>query len=402
MTLLLCFGVLLLIAVLISGVAHRTVLSTAVLFLGAGVLLGQGFIGVVSLSEGDPIIGTLAEIALFVVLFTDGQRIGVRDLVSAWSLPGRALLLGMPLTFVFSAIFGVVVAGLSWPESLLVAAVLAPTDPVFASAIVGREEIPGRLRHLLSVESGVNDGIALPVVLLLLAAIGGPEVEPLDLIVELGTGVVIGIVVPAAVIALTRIRFFSATPLYAALTPIAIAIIVYGLSATLDANLYLAAFSAGVTIASLAPQLRDSFSEFGESVAEIVKLLAIFVFGALVAPDVLADVPLGGYLFAVLLLVVARPVAVEMALLGSKLSWQERLTAGWFGPKGFASVLYGLIVLDSGAENASQMFHLIVVAIALSILVHSSTDVPIAAYFGRDQTAKSPARPAQTAGGPVD
>lgn len=117
----------------------------------------------------------LAELALFSVLFTDGQRIGVRDLTLAWKLPGRALLLGMPLTFLVTGVLAVVVAGLPWPEALLVAAVLAPTDPVFAAAIVGREEVPGRMRHLLNVESGLNDGLALPVVLVLLGRSGRPR-----------------------------------------------------------------------------------------------------------------------------------------------------------------------------------------------------------------------------------
>jgi len=168
--LLLSFAVLLLIGVLISERAHRTVLSTAVLFLVGGFLLGPGALNIVSVSAGDPIVGGLAELALFSVLFTDGMRVGFRDLRSAWRLPGRALLLGLPLTLGLTAVFAHYIVGLPWLESFLLGAILAPTDPVFAAAIVGREEVPGRLRHLLNVESGVNDGLALPIVLILLAA----------------------------------------------------------------------------------------------------------------------------------------------------------------------------------------------------------------------------------------
>jgi sodium/hydrogen antiporter len=160
MTLLLVFSLVLLIGVLISGVADRSVLSTAVLFLGAGVVLGEGMLGTLDLRAGDEAVGTLAELALFSVLFTDGQRVAVRDLRSAWRLPGRALVLGMPLTFLMTAAAGMTLLGVPWAEALLVAAVLAPTDPVFAAAIVGRDEVPGRLRHLLNVESGLNDGLA--------------------------------------------------------------------------------------------------------------------------------------------------------------------------------------------------------------------------------------------------
>ncbi len=379
----LSFGIVLLAAILISGIAHRTVLSTAVLFLVAGFLLGQGMAGVLVLQAGDAQVSQLAQIALFVVLFTDGQRLAIRDLAKAWRLPGRALLLGMPLTFVITALLGVWLVGLPWPEALLVAAVLAPTDPVFASAIVGRIEIPARVRGLLNVESGLNDGLALPVVLILVAAIGGPEVDYLVLALELVGGILLGVGVPILVTLLLRIRYLAATPLYAALGPAAIAIIIYGVASATGANLYLAAFAAGITIASAAPELRDAFIEYGEYIAEIVKLLAIFVFGALIAPDVLADVSPLGYLFAMLILVVARPLAVEAALIGSKLPWEERATAAWFGPKGFASVLYGLLVLESGNPDAAHLFHLIVVAISLSIIAHSSTDVPIAGYFAR-------------------
>ena len=168
--LLLSFAVVLLIGVLISERASRTIISTAVLFLLAGFVLGEGVLGVLDIRSGHPLVETLAELALFSVLFTDGMRVGLPQLRSAWQLPGRALLLGLPLTLAATAVLAHYVVGLPWLESFLLGAVLAPTDPVFASAIVGREEVPGRLRHLLNVESGVNDGLALPIVLVLLAS----------------------------------------------------------------------------------------------------------------------------------------------------------------------------------------------------------------------------------------
>jgi NhaP-type Na+/H+ or K+/H+ antiporter len=387
-TLVLAFALTLLVAVLISGIAHRTVLSTTVLFLVAGFVLGQGMTGVLQLEPGDSVVSTLAEVALFTVLFTDGQRISIRDLRSAYRLPGRALLLGMPLTFGISSVLGVWLVGLTWPEAFLVAAVLAPTDPVFASAIVGRKEIPRRLRSLLSVESGLNDGLALPVVLILIAAVGGKRADLVTLGFELGLGIFIGIAVPILIRLLFAIPGLNATPLYAALTPVVVGLVIYGLVGVTHANPYLAAFAAGITLASIAPEARDAFREFADLISEVTKLLAILIFGALITPAVLADVPFGGYLFAVLLLVVARPAAVEFSLLGSELRWSERLTASWFGPKGFASVLYGLLVLDSGAEGAPQMFHLIVIAITVSIIAHSSTDVPIAAAFARAESRR--------------
>ena len=398
MDLLLTFAVVLLAAAFISGIAHRTIVSTAVLFLVAGFLVGDGVLNIVPLTPGEPIVTTLAELALFSVLFTDGQHLGFRDLRSAWRLPGRALLLGMPLTFAITTAIGMLLLEFSLTDAMLVAAVLAPTDPVFASAIVGRPEVPERLRRLLNVESGSNDGLALPFVLVLIALDGGPQVEYGALAGELGLGIVIGIAVPLVAVGIQRLeriqplrRFhlLSPTATYMALIPVAIGLIVLATAQLTGANLYLAAFSAGITIATVAPDLRDAFQQFGELATELLKLIAILVFGSLVSPTLLAELPLAGYVFAVLTIVIARPAAVVAALTGSRMPWSERLTAAWFGPKGFASVLYALLILNSGIENAELLFHIIVASIVVSIVAHSSTDVPIAGYFAR----KSPNHP---------
>ncbi len=383
MQVLLAFSVVLFAGVLLSGLAHRTILSTAVLFLLAGVVLGDGATGVVDLRPDDDLVVGLAELALFSVLYTDGMRVGLRDLRKAWRLPGRALILGMPLTFAVTALLGHAVAGLSWGEAMLVGAVLAPTDPVFASAIVGRAEVPGRLRSLLNVESGLNDGLALPVVLVLLAVLGGTDVSVGQLAGELGAGVLLGAVIPLVAAGLLRSRYTSTTPLYASLGGLSIGLVVLAAAELTHANLFLAAFTAGITLATVAPQVEESFGEFGELVTELLKLAAILVFGALVFPAFLGEIPLNGYVFAVLALLLARPLAIGLALLGSRLPLPERAAAAWFGPKGFASVVYGLIVLESGLASADQLFHLIALVIFASILAHSSTDVPIAHAFAR-------------------
>jgi Sodium/hydrogen exchanger family len=126
----------------------------------------------VVLRPDDPVVGVLVEIALFTVLFTDGMQAGLRDIVSAWHLPGRALLLGLPLTLLAVAAGAHWVVGLPWLQALLVGAALSATDPVLAAALVGHEDVPQRLRHLLNVERGLNDGIALPIVLVLIAVLG--------------------------------------------------------------------------------------------------------------------------------------------------------------------------------------------------------------------------------------
>ncbi|MGC4879002.1 cation:proton antiporter [Micromonospora sp. DT43] len=387
--LLLCFAAVLLAAVLLSALAHRTILSTAALFLVAGFVLGEGTAGVLHLHADSSIVAQLAELALFAVLFTDGMRVGWADLRSAWRLPGRALGWGLPLTLLVTAVLAHYVAGLGWAESLLIGAILAPTDPVFAAALVGNDKVPARLRHLLNVESGVNDGLALPFVVVLLAiAAGSDDLHLAKLGTELAVGLAIGVLVPLAAIALERTRLFAASAAYAPLNGVAIGLLVLALGKATHGNLFLAAFAAGITVATFGPRERAAFEHFGENVAELLKLAALLVFGALISVEFLADISWTGWVFAVLAIVVARPLALWVSFLRSGLGLREQAAAMWFGPKGFASVVYGLLVLESGIAAADEVFHLVALTIVISILAHSSTDVVIARAF--DDSVETP------------
>jgi sodium/hydrogen antiporter len=389
MVLFLVFAATLLAAVLLSGLAERTVLSTAVLFLVIGFLTG-GVTDLLTIRPEDPLTIRLAELALFAVLFTDGMRVGVRDLAYAWRLPGRALILGLPLTLLLTAVLAHFVAGLPWVASFLVGAVLSPTDPVFASALVGHEEVPLRLRRLLNVESGVNDGLALPIVVILLALASRQEVEAATIAEELALGVVIGVVVPWIALRLERTRLFDLAERYEPLYAFSVGLFVLALSYVTHANLFLAAFSAGITVVSVSPRFRDAFHQFGELLAELLKLAAILVFGALISLTFLMEISLGGYVFVLLVLVAVRPVALAVSFLGARINLPEFAAAAWFGPKGFASVVYGLLVLESGVKLSEEMFHLIALVVAASILLHSSTDVVVARRFrGSDLEAPS-------------
>lgn len=386
MTLLVAYSVALLLAVLVSALAHRTVLSTAVLFLAAGVLLGDHVTGIVSIQPGDQIVSTLAVLALFAVLFTDGMRVGWTDLRSAWRLPGRALGWGLPLTLLVTALLAHYLVGLGWTESLLIGAVLAPTDPVFAAALVGDERVPRRLRHLLNVESGVNDGLALPFVIVLLElAQRARDLQIAELGVEIALGVGIGIGVPWVAIRLERSRLFAAAERYQAINAVAIALLVFALGSVTHGNLYLAAFASGITIATIGHQEKRAFHEFGDLIAELLKLAALLVFGALISPSFLSEIAWTGWVFALFALLLARPLALWVSFLGAGLTAREQAAAMWFGPKGFASVVYGLLVLGSGIADANKIFHLVALTIALSIILHSSTDLLVARQFDEER-----------------
>ncbi len=151
---------------------------------------------------------------------------------------------------------------------------------------------------------------------------------------ELAAGIALGAAVPWLACKIEQSRLFSVAKSNEPLFAVAVGLLILAIASLTHANLYLAAFSAGITLATVRSDLRDEFRQFGELVTELLKLAALLVFGALISPRFLAEVHWSSYLTAVLLLLFVRPAAIELSLLGSGLTWQERLTAGWFGPKG--------------------------------------------------------------------
>jgi len=374
------FGLTLFLAVLVSDLAERSVLSTAVLFLVAGFIVGPGGLNVVHLATDAPVISEIATLALFSTLFTDGMRVPLRELIASWKLPTRALLLGFPLTVLGTALLAHLLAGMAWHWSFLLGAVLAPTDPVFASALINRQDLSGSLRRLLNIESGVNDGLALPLVLWLLPGVASAG-ETVQLVLPLIGGVALGVAIPWVADRLEKSRWFQAHESYRPLAAFAIALLVLSSASLLQVNEFLAAFAAGITVISLRPEISGEFRGFAEDLANLFKFGALFIFGSQIAPALLRGLDLGDYLFVILALVAVRPVALLIALGGSGMDRRERLVAAWFGPKGFASVVYAILVLQAGAPEADKIFRLAALVIAVSITLHSSSDVLAARWL---------------------
>jgi NhaP-type Na+/H+ or K+/H+ antiporter len=386
----LLFSLTLFAAVLISDLAERSVISTAVLFLLVGFIAGEGATGLVRVDPASPVVSEIVTLALFTTLFTDGMRVRASELRRWWGLPGRALFLGLPLSVLGTALLARLLGGLEWQWALLLGAVLAPTDPVFAAALVQREELPESLRRLLNVESGLNDGLALPLVLWLIH-MGQPDTSAADLLVPLAVGVAIGAVVPWVGDRLERSRWFNAHESYRALAGLAVALVVLSLTRLAHGNEFLAAFAAGAVIIWLRPEISEEFRSFVGHLSDLLKFAALFIFGALISPELLRDLGPADYAFALLVLLAVRPVTLSLVLVGSGMPARQRAVAAWFGPKGFASVLYAVLVLRSQVPNATHLFHLAAVVIALSILLHSSTDVPAARWLrGHPKPSTSP------------
>lgn len=380
MALLLAFAVTLVIAVLISGLAEKTVLSVAVLFLASGFLLGSGVFG--PIHDINPhLLQRIAELALFSVLFTDGMKTGgIHRIRAFWRLPARALLIGMPLTIGGIAVLGRSMTGLAWTGAFLLGSALSPTDPVFVSGIFRFKAVPERVKRLLNIESGLNDGLSLPAVMLLLAYTGtrGPGLG--SIIWELALGIAIGFLIPWFGIRLEQSRLFHASGTFHPLNAFALGLVVLATCYITNANLFLAAFGAGISIATFGPSFTESFREFGELVTELLKLAALLLFGALIAPRFFTALPILEYGFIVLAVFVVRAVCIYLSLLRSGVTREESLLVGWFGPKGFASVVYGLLIFQAGLIH---MAHLIGLAVAASIVVYSSTDILTGRWFQR-------------------
>lgn len=390
--LLLAFGVLMMAAVLISERARRTVVSTSVLFLVAGLLLGSGGLGLVEVAGEDDVVRHFAELALFSILFVDGAQLPLEDLRAAWRLPGRALLVGMPLTFGALALAGHLILGMTWIEAMLVAAILSPTDPVFVAEILGREAVPLRLRRLLSVESGLNDGLALPVVMVLLAFAGSGQAEPWKPFASAGLGVLLGVAVPWFFLWLERRTFLGSSEQYRPLGGLAIAAVLFGASELIHANEFLAAFTGGITLATVREEFAIDLRDLLLPVAEAIKLATLMVFGSILSLPFLFAPGWPGVAFAAVALLASRPLGLVLAMFRGGLSRKEWLAAAWFGPKGFASLLYALLMLHAGLARGTWLFQVAALVIVASIIAHSSTDAMVARVFAREEGASDAAR----------
>jgi NhaP-type Na+/H+ or K+/H+ antiporter len=395
--LLLIFALLLFSGVLISRRARESVLSTSVLFLLTALLLG-GFSSVQP--PGRTLLYRLAEIALYSVLFSDGMKTGGLSMLrSRWWPVARTLLIGMPLTIALLAVLARLLLGIGWRSSAALGAALSPTDPVFVAAIFAVEAVPSRVKETLTIESGFNDGLALPAVFLLVPRMMG-NTGAGGVIVSLLEGLALGVAIPWVAIKIEELPFFGAAGVYERLHPFAIGLILYGTCSVLNANLFLAAFTAGLTIATIRPLMQEAFEDFASPVTELLKLGTILIFALRVGRLVFTLHSWQVYLLVVLSAFVVRMAAVPVALLWSRVSIRERLLIGWFGPKGFASVVYGLMLLEVGSPELNRTATVIALTIVLSIFGYSSTDVLLGRWLkGRTNTQQDPLAPEQRAGG---
>jgi sodium/hydrogen antiporter len=381
---LLVFGAVLMGGALLSGLAHRSFLSLTALFVLAGFVLGEGGLKVLEFDAGSGFVAVLATVALVVILFRDGLEVEAEMLQREWRLPFRKLVIAMPITAAIVALAAHELTGLGWTESFLLGSILAPTDPVLSSSVVTNPRVPRLVRHSLNLESGLNDGLALPAVLAFSAVLRVDDegftwwqFVLQDVTLGFAYGIALGF---AAAVLLPRARGLATgipdhqKSLYALGTAFA----TYGLAVLLplEGNGLIAVFVCAITFGIRRPDLRATFEARADDIVEIAKLGVFVVFGSLLTLDGLFVDGWASVGVMLVTLLVARTVAVWIALLGTRLRTDVIAFMAWFGPKGVATMTFSLLVLADDIPGNEEIFNLAALVVFTSILVHGLSDTP--------------------------
>jgi NhaP-type Na+/H+ or K+/H+ antiporter len=398
----LVFGLLLMGGALVSGLARRSLLSLTAAFVVAGFVLGRDGFDVIHLDPGSGFVRDLATVALVVILFRDGLEVEAEMLQTAWRLPLRKLVLAMPLTGAIVALAAKGLTDLNWTECFLLGALLSPTDPVLSSSVVTNPRVPRLVRHSLNLESGMNDGLALPVVLAFMAALvgSGPGGEEFvwwhfllqDVVVGLVTGLVIAF---AAARLMPRAHSLAeGIPAHQkSLYGLGTAFAAYGVAVALPprGNGLIAVFVCAIALGILRPDLRETFEHRADDIVEIVKLGVFVVFGSLLTFDGLFGDGWAAVAIVAITLLVARPVAIFLALIGTRTPAVLTAFMAWFGPKGVATMTFSLLVLAAGFPSAARIFNLAALCVVVSVLAHGLSDTPASEWLARREERREAA-----------
>lgn len=367
-------------------------LTAPMIFVAAGVLLSSDVLGVLDLELENEAVALLAEFTLALLLFSDASRIDVRRLRSSIGLPLRLLGIGLPLTVALGTVMtAMVLTDLTWVQAALVAAILSPTDAALGEAVVTDEAVPGSVRQALNVESGLNDGLVVPAVAIFLSLSVGEELEgPARLIGEalgeIAIGLAFGGLGAVALWAMASVamdRNWSDAEGYRLLTLAGAAGVFAGASAA-GGNGFIAAFVCGLFVRALVGSETGAHAELTEDAAQIGASATFIVFGAVLVVPQLDALTIPVALCALGTLTVGRMLPVWVALRGTQLKLPTVLFIGWFGPRGLASIVFGLIVLqEERLAERSDLFSVIVLVVLASILLHGVTATPFARRYGQ-------------------
>ena len=378
---------------MVSGKLRDTIITPPMIFAAFGLIISGAVLGLADVDFDNDIIHTLAELTLVFVLFTDAARIDLRMLRRDHNLPVRLLVGGLPLKIIAGTLVGLVLLpGFTLWQAALLAAVLAPTDAALGQAVVSSPLVPVRIRQAINVESGLNDGIALPIVLLFasLASAAQATVDAGDWIrfgaMQIILGPVVGIIIGwlGAKAADWTAGNGWMTPALQGPAALGIALIAFAVAEIIGGNGFISAFIAGLVLGNTVRGQCAALFEFAESEGQLLTLLTFLVFGAVLLPTVGGGVDWQVIVYAVLSLTVIRMVPSALALVGSGVRGPTTLFLGWFGPRGLASILFALLVLEEAdIPLRAEILQITIVTVAFSILAHGITAAPASRWYAR-------------------
>jgi sodium/hydrogen antiporter len=379
-----------------SKACEKSIVSAPMVFVSLGFL--GSFIGSDDLRAGvnAPWVKLIAEVTLVLVLFVDASTLDVKALLKDRRLPMRLLFIGLPITMVLGILLAIpLFPGQDIWLLALMALILSPTDAALGLAVVTSELVPLKIRQTINVESGLNDGIALPPILVCLAVLSGDAVGEsgfsywgLFTLKQFVYGPVIGGLVGwiggTLVENASRRGWMNHT--FQRLASVAIAILSFYFAELVHGNGFIAAFFAGMLLGTSTHDIRERIHEFGEAESQAMILFIFLLMGLILVPNSIPYWDTPAIVYALLSLTVIRVLPVAVALLGTKLEWRTIWFIGWFGPRGIASVLYLLMaVIQIGAEGHRQIIAVITLTVLMSIFAHGITAVPYSKIFLKDK-----------------
>ena len=397
---------------LFSRRLSTTAITGPMVFVTVGLIVGSPGLDILETTPDSEAVTTLLEITLAVVLFSDANAINSTAWRKEAFVPGRLLLVGMPLTIVFGLAVAVALfTDLGIWEAALIAAILAPTDASLGQAVISNPRVPQRIRQGLNVESGLNDGVVLPLVLIFLgaaeeSATSGSVGDVLsfigqEVLIAAVIGISVGWLGAKAILASTRRGWIS--KMWTQIGGLALAAAAYGLAVPLDGSGFIAAWLTGLTLGALTRGDVDELTEFSETLGSALTSLSFLVFGALLLGPAIGDLTWQVALYAVGSLTLIRMIPVALAMVGSGLGRPSVLYLGWFGPRGLASIIFaGIVIEDADLPGASTIITVVMVTVGISVFAHGVTSWYGSEAYGKwyHKTERADPDIPEAAGGP--
>lgn len=368
-----------------AGRFESRLLNGPLMFMLAGLILGPAFLGILQPRIDSHGLRILAELTLAIVLFSDAANADLKVLKAHEGLPLRLLLIGLPLTMLSGWLLGIwLFPQAPLIELALLAILLAPTDAALGKAVVSNPKVAAPVREGLNVESGLNDGICVPVLLMFLALLFEEHTQsPLSLAIELffeelGIGALIGGTLTFMAWLMQRYsgKHHWQTPMWSQLTPPGLAVLCFATAQTLGGSGFIAAFVGGLLASYLFAEQKHDLLKASEEFASLLSIITWVVFGALVIPSVWSSFTVDVWLYALLSLTVIRIVPVLVSLAGTGFDFETRLFIGWFGPRGLASIVFAIMILDYPLQTGRTLVAVAACTVLLSVLLHGLSANP--------------------------